>query len=124
MSENSRRSKTGIMRLWHALLYSLSGLRSAYKNEAAFRQECIVATALGIVAILVPASLTQRALMIGSLLLVLMVELLNSAVESAVDRISTENHRLAKQAKDMGSAAVFIALVNVLIVWLLVLIGL
>jgi diacylglycerol kinase (ATP) len=73
---------------------------------------------------LIPASMTQRALMIGSLLLVLMIELLNSAVESTVDRISTEDHRLAKRAKDMGSAAVFIALVNVVVVWLLVLIGL
>jgi len=112
------------MHVWYALLYSLSGLRSAYKNETAFRQECLLAVVLVIVAMLIPASMTQRALMISSLLLVLMIELLNSAVESTVDRISTEDHRLAKRAKDMGSAAVFIALVNVVVVWLLVLIGL
>ncbi len=112
------------MHVWYALLYSLSGLRSAYKNETAFRQECLLAVVLVIVAMLIPASMTQRALMISSLLLVLMIELLNSAVESTVDRISTEDHRLAKRAKDLGSAAVFIALVNVVVVWLLVLIGL
>ena len=112
------------MHVWYALLYSLSGLRSAYKNETAFRQECLLAVVLVIVAMLIPASMTQRALMISSLLLVLMIELLNSAVESTVDRISTEDHRLAKRAKDMGSAAVFIALVNVVVVWLLVLIDL
>ncbi|MCZ6718028.1 MAG: diacylglycerol kinase [Gammaproteobacteria bacterium] len=124
MSENPQESKTGPMHVWYALLYSLSGLRSAYKNETAFRQECLLAVVLVIVAMLIPASMTQRALMISSLLLVLMIELLNSAVESTVDRISTEDHRLAKRAKDLGSAAVFIALVNVVVVWLLVLIGL
>jgi len=124
MSENPQESKTGPTHVWYALLYSLSGLRSAHKNETAFHQECLLAVVLVIVAMLIPASMTQRALMISSLLLVLMIELLNSAVESTVDRISTEDHRLAKRAKDMGSAAVFIALVNVVVVWLLVLIGL
>ncbi|MCI0401472.1 MAG: diacylglycerol kinase [Gammaproteobacteria bacterium] len=124
MSENSKRGKTGLTRLWNASLYSLSGLRSAYKYESAFRQECLLAVALVMGAVFTPVSMAERALMISSVAIVLMVELLNSAIESAVDRVSIEDHQLSKRAKDMGSAAVLIALVNVVLVWLLVLIGL
>ena len=106
------KSQAGITRIWRALLYSLAGLESAFRTESAFRLEVVVA---------LPTSLTQTALLLGALLLVLMVELLNSAVEAAVDRISLEHHALAKKAKDVGSAAVLVALVNCAVIWGLVL---
>jgi diacylglycerol kinase (ATP) len=108
------KGKTGLVRIWNALFYSLSGLRSAYKNESAFRQELFLAA-------LLPIAPTQRAILIGSILLVFISELLNSAVEAVVDRVSTEHHELAKRAKDMGSAAVFVSLVNCVVLWGLVL---
>jgi diacylglycerol kinase (ATP) len=101
----------------------MSGLKAAFVHEDAFRQEAILAALLIPTALFLPASGVGKALMIASVLLVIMVELLNSAVEAAVDRISLESHRLAKRAKDIGSAAVFISLVNVLAVWILVLFG-
>jgi diacylglycerol kinase (ATP) len=116
-----QKGKTGLRRVWNALFYSLDGLRAALRHEDAFRQELIVAAVLIPVALLLPAGGVGKALMVGSVLLVLMVELLNSAVEAAVDRISFENHELAKRAKDIGSAAVFVSLVNVAVVWGLVL---
>jgi diacylglycerol kinase (ATP) len=120
-SESPHKGKTGLKRIWNALGYSLAGLGSAFKHEDAFRQEVLLAAVLIPLALLLPASGIGKALMIGSVMLVLIVELLNSAVEAAVDRISLENHRLAKRAKDIGSAAVFLSLTNVGIVWLLVL---
>jgi diacylglycerol kinase (ATP) len=121
MQESPFKGKTGIQRLWNALGYSLQGMASAFRHEDAFRQECLLAVLLIPAAILIPVGGTEKALMIASVLLVLIVELLNSAVEAAVDRISLENHRLAKRAKDIGSAAVFLSLINVAIVWGLVL---
>jgi diacylglycerol kinase (ATP) len=121
MQESPFKGKTGIQRLWNALGYSLQGMASAFRHEDAFRQECLLAVLLIPAAILIPVGGTERALMIASVLLVLIVELLNSAVEAAVDRISLENHRLAKRAKDIGSAAVFLSLINVAIVWGLIL---
>lgn len=115
--------KTGIARIWHALLYSIDGLRAAYRHEVAFRQELWLAALLIPAALLAPVSGTGKALMIASVLLVLIVELINSAVEAAVDRVSLEKHELAKRAKDFGSAAVLIALLNVPVVWGLVLVG-
>ncbi|HEX9179962.1 MAG TPA: diacylglycerol kinase, partial [Burkholderiales bacterium] len=103
--------------------YSMEGLRAALRHEDAFRQEALLAAILIPAALLLPASGVGKALMVGSVLLVLMVELLNSAVEAAVDRVSYENHELAKRAKDIGSAAVFVSLVNVPVVWGLVLFG-
>jgi diacylglycerol kinase (ATP) len=123
MQESPFKGKTGIRRLWNALGYSLQGMVSAFRHEDAFRQECLLAALLIPGAFLVHVGGTERALMIASVLLVLVVELLNSAVEAAVDRISLENHRLAKRAKDIGSAAVFLSLINVAAVWLLVLFG-
>jgi diacylglycerol kinase (ATP) len=123
MAESPYKGKTGAARIWNALRYSLDGFLAAFRHEEAFRQELLLAVVLAPVALLLPASGAGKALMIGSLLLVLIVELLNSAVEAAVDRISLENHRLAKRAKDIGSAAVFLSLVNVAVVWLLVLLG-
>jgi diacylglycerol kinase (ATP) len=117
------KGKTGLMRLRNAALYSVSGLRAAYANEAAFRQEVWVAAVLIPLACFMPASGAGKALMIGSVLLVLVVEILNTAVEALADRISNEIHVLIKNAKDFGSAAVMLALINVVLVWLFVLFG-
>ena len=117
------KGKTGLRRVWNAFCYSMDGFRAALRHEDAFRQELILAAILIPVALVLPASGLGKALMVGSVLLVLMVELLNSAVEATVDRISVENHELAKRAKDIGSAAVFLSLVNVPVVWGLVLFG-
>jgi len=122
-AESPHKGKTGLRRIWNALFYSLDGLAAAFRHEDAFRQEVLLAVILVPAAFFMPASGTGKALMIASVLLVLIVELLNSAVEAAVDRISLENHLLAKRAKDIGSAAVFLSLVNVPVVWLLVLFG-
>ncbi len=117
--ESPHKGKTGLVRLWNALGYSMAGLRAAFKHEDAFRQEVLLACVLIPLALFMRVENTHRALMIGSVLLVLIVELLNSAVEAAVDRISLENHALAKRAKDIGSAAVLLSLVNLAVVWLL-----
>jgi diacylglycerol kinase (ATP) len=121
--ESPHKGKTGLRRIWNALFYSIDGLAAALRHEDAFRQEALLALVLIPVALFLPASAIGKALMIASVFLVLVVELLNSAVEAAVDRISLENHTLAKRAKDIGSAAVLMALVNVVVVWALVLIG-
>jgi diacylglycerol kinase (ATP) len=117
------KGKTGLQRIINATGYSFSGLRDAFEHEDAFRQECLLAVVLILTAIMLPVTGLERALMIGSVLLVLIVELLNSAVEAAVDRVSLDRHTLAKRAKDIGSAAVFLSLVNVAVVWGLILIG-
>jgi len=122
-AESPHKGKTGLRRVWNALFYSIDGLVAAFRHEDAFRQEVFLAVILIPAAFFTPADGTGRALMIGAVLLVLIVELLNSAVEAAVDRVSLENHLLAKRAKDIGSAAVFISLVNVPVIWLLVLLG-
>lgn len=121
--ESPHKGKTGLKRVWNAFFYSMDGLRAAFRHEHAFRQEMLLAALLIPSALLLPVSGTGKALMIAVVLLVLIVELLNSAVEAAVDRISLDNHELAKRAKDIGSAAVFLALVNVPVVWGLVLFG-
>ena len=117
MNESPFKGKTGLRRVWNAFNYSLSGLRAAYACEDAFRQEALLAALLIPLALYLPVSGIARALMISSVLLVLIVELLNSAVEATVDRISLDNHRLAKRAKDIGSAAVLFSLINVIVVW-------
>jgi diacylglycerol kinase (ATP) len=108
---------TGITRVFKAVGNSLSGFRSAYHTEAAFRQEVWLAAILIPVALLVDVALLERVLLIGSVLLVMIVELLNSSLEAVVDRISLERHDLSKHAKDVGSAAVLLALINFLAVW-------
>lgn len=123
MMESPYKGKTGLRRVWNAFHYSVDGLRAAYRHEDAFRQEVWLAVVLIPLALFLPANGIGHALMIGALLLVLIVELLNSAIEAAVDRISLENHRLAKRAKDIGSAAVLMALLNVVVVWSCVLLG-
>lgn len=114
---------TGPSRLRAALLYSLAGLTAAWRHEAAFRQELWLALVLIPAALFMPVGGTGRALMVGSVLMVLVVELLNSAIEAVVDRVSLEHHHLAKRAKDAGSAAVFLSLLNVVVIWTLVLLG-
>ncbi|WP_445402346.1 diacylglycerol kinase [Zobellella sp. An-6] len=114
--------KTGLSRIISAGGYSLQGLKSAYRNEAAFRQECWLAAVLLPLAIWWEVGLVARVLLVGSLVLVLVVELLNSAVEAVVDRIGPEHHELAGRAKDMGSAAVLLTLLLAILTWVLVLI--
>src|SRR4030088_37292 len=111
MQESPFKGRTGLERLWNALGYSLQGMASAFRHEDAFRQECLLAAVLIPPALLIPVGGTERGVMIASVLLVLIVELLNSAVDAAVDSISLENHRLAKRAKNIGSAAVFLSLI-------------
>lgn len=124
MSEESPfKGKTGFQRVWNALHYSLAGLRAAFSGEDAFRQEVLLAALLIPASLVLPVGGVGRALMIASVLLVLIVELLNSAIEAAVDRVSLDRHHLSKRAKDIGSAAVLLALINVLLVWLCVLAG-
>ena len=117
------KGKTGLRRVFNALFYSLDGFRAAFQHEDAFRQEALLAAVMIPLALFLPVSGLGKALMVGAVLLVLIVELVNSAVEATVDRISLENHQLAKRAKDIGSAAVFVSLVNVAAVWALVLFG-
>ncbi|TCJ15338.1 diacylglycerol kinase [Parasulfuritortus cantonensis] len=118
---NEFKGKTGAKRVWNALFYSMAGFKAAFKHEDAFRQETILAAFMIPAAFLLADAAVARALMIGSVLLVLLVELINSAIEATVDRISLENHKLAKRAKDIGSAAVFVSLVNVVVIWSLIL---
>ena len=119
--ESPYKGKTGLRRAWNAFHYSLAGLEAAYRCEDAFRQEVWLAALLLPAAFLLPVDGVGRALMIASVLLVLVVELLNSAIEAVVDRVSLENHRLAKRAKDIGSAAVLVSLLTVVVVWTCVL---
>lgn len=118
--ESPYKGKTGIKRLINAFGYSLAGFKAAYKHEDAFRQEVLLAAILIPLALWMPLLAINKALMIASVLLVIIVELLNSAIEATVDRISLENHNLAKRAKDIGSAAVLLSLINVIVVWSLV----
>jgi diacylglycerol kinase (ATP) len=104
----------------NAIGYSIAGLAAAAKHEAAFRIELILVALLAPAALWLGESGVERALLVGCLLLVLIVELLNSAIEATLDRISFENHRLAKRAKDIGSAAVMLSLVNAAVIWLLI----
>lgn len=120
---NGHKGKTGMRRVWNALFYSMAGFRAAFKHEDAFRQEVVLAAILIPAAFYLADAAIARALMVGSVLLVLVVELLNSAIEATVDRISLENHQLAKRAKDIGSAAVFVSLLNLVVVWGLILAG-
>ena len=115
------KGKTGLKRVWNAFFYSLAGLRAAIRHEDAFRQEVLLALILVPAALFMPVGGIGKALMIGSVLVVLIVELLNSAVEAAVDHTSLDHHQLAKRAKDIGSAAVLLSLLNIVLVWLLVL---
>lgn len=111
---------TGIKRIVDATGYSMAGLQAAWRNESAFRQESMLAILLTPLAILLGDSKVEVALLIATLFIVLIVELLNSAIEATIDRIGLEHHELAGRAKDLGSAAVFLSLGLVACVWLLI----
>ncbi len=104
------KGKRGLRRIANALRYSSDGLRAAWSGEDAFRQEVLLAAAMVPIAVLLPLTVVERLLLIGSVVFVLIVEILNSAIEAAIDRHSFEINPLAKQAKDLGSAAVMLAL--------------
>jgi diacylglycerol kinase (ATP) len=114
-------NNTGFRRLVNATFFSIAGLRAAWRNEAAFRQECALAAVLTPAAFWVGQTAIERSLLIGTCWLVLVVELLNSAVEAVVDRVGTDHHKLSGRAKDLGSAAVFVSLALTALVWGLVL---
>ena len=120
--ESPYKGKTGLNRLINALKYSIAGTLAAFKHEDAFRQEVFLFLILAPIALFLTNVPSERALMIGSLILIIIIELLNSAVEATVDRISIKHHKLAKRAKDIGSAAVFFSLINSVIIWLIILI--
>lgn len=122
--ESPFKGKTGVRRLLNAFGYSLDGLRAAFHHEDAFRQLSLLALLLVPLALfVVDATPLARALLVASSIATLIIELLNSAIEAAVDHTSLERHPLAKRAKDMGSAAQLLGLVNLLLVWGLVLFG-
>lgn len=108
---------TGIIRIIKAFGYSVQGVRAVFATEAAFRQELALCAALLPVALWLEVSAVERALLIASLLLVLIVELLNSAIEALVDRVGTDHHELSGKAKDAGSAAVLVALLLAAVIW-------
>jgi diacylglycerol kinase (ATP) len=112
-----------LRRRWNALFYSLDGLAAAFRHEDAFRIEVLLSLILVPLALHMHVSGVAKALMVGSILLVLIAELVNSSIEAITDRISLENHVLAKRAKDMGSAAVMLSLINVVAVWLIIAFG-
>ncbi len=118
--ESVHKGKRGLRRIVNAFNYSMSGLRLAYRHEHAFRQEILGAAILLPVACLLPVVPVERVLLIGTILLVLIVELLNSSIEAAVDRAGLDTHHLAKRAKDIGSAAVFLALILLATTWFLI----
>jgi diacylglycerol kinase (ATP) len=111
------KGKTGFKRLINAFGYSIAGTLAAFKHEDAFRQEVILTAILTPIAIYYGETAIDQALMISSLLLIIIVELLNSSIEATVDRISVKHHKLAKRAKDIGSAAVFFSLINAAMIW-------
>lgn len=111
---------TGLARIYKAVGYSVKGLTAAWKNEAAFRQETVAAICAIILAFWLDVDVTTRILLIASVMLVIIVEVINSAIESVVDRIGSELHELSGRAKDMGSAAVFLAILLALFIWITV----
>ena len=115
------KSKSGLRRIFSAFTYSLDGFRSAWKHEHAFRQELILFVIGTVVALLLHISAFEKLMLIGVLVLVLIVELINSAIEAVVDRISLERHPLSKNAKDFGSAAVLLAFLLAAAAWAVVL---
>jgi diacylglycerol kinase (ATP) len=121
--ESPYKGKTGLRRLINAFGYSVEGIKAAYKNEDAFRQEVRLAVVLIPLAVYLGKTGIEQALMIGSVMLVIIVELLNSSIEATVDRVSLDHHKLAKRAKDIGSAAVLFSLVNLAVVWGLLIFG-
>lgn len=112
----------GLRRIFLAFLHSLEGLGAAFKHEAAFRQECVAALVLVPVALLLEIPVYAQIVLVGAIALVLITELLNTAVENCIDYISFEKHPFAKRAKDIGSAAVFLSMTFAGLAWALILI--
>jgi len=121
--KNPHKGVTGIRRLANALGYSLAGLAAAYRSEQAFRQAVLAAAILIPIALWLPVTPAERALLIASAVLVTIVELINSGIEAAVDRVSFKKHPLSKRAKDIASAAVLLSLINAVVVWSVILLG-
>lgn len=117
IDQNPHKGNRGLTRAWHAAKNSWCGLVYAFLEESAFRQELALFVLLTPLALFLPISHLEKALLISSLIMVLVVELLNSSVEAAIDRISFEHHDLSKRAKDFGSAAVMLALLIALLMW-------
>ena len=117
------KGRRGLARLTAAIRHSARGLAEAFRHEDAFRQEQLLALVLFPAGLWLGRDGVQRALLLGSVLLVLIVELLNSAIEAVVDRISLDDHTLARRAKDLGSAAVMLSLATLTVIWLVVLLG-
>lgn len=113
--------KAGIARIYDATGYSMKGLKAAWINEAAFRQEVVLCFLLTIATFVFTITDVERVVLIGSLVLILLAELLNSAIEAVVDRIGSEWHELSGRAKDIGSAAVFVSLVFAALTWAIIL---
>ena len=116
------KSKSGLRRIFSAIVYSIDGLRSAWKNEHAFRQELVVVVIGIITALVLKVSAFEKLMMIAVLILILIVELINSAIEAVVDRVSLERHSLSKNAKDFGSAAVLLTCLIAIATWTVILI--
>jgi diacylglycerol kinase (ATP) len=112
------KKSTGLLRIFNATKYSLKGLKSAIKHEAAFRQELILLGLAYVIVMLVDFSIYERILLLGSIGVVMITELINSAIECVVDRIGHERHELSGRAKDYGSAAVFLSLLLTVILWI------
>ncbi|WP_284109821.1 diacylglycerol kinase [Acinetobacter pittii] len=117
------KGKSGLKRILNATGYSISGFKAAYKNEAAFRQIVLINIILIPVSFFLDVSRSEHVLLIIVCLFAMIVELFNSAIETVVDRVSLEKHQLSKNAKDMGSAAQFVALSIIAITWLIILLG-
>jgi len=114
------KSKSGPKRILSAFFYSIDGLRTAWRYEHAFRQELAITVPGMVVALMIPVTALERVILIGVLLLVLIVELLNSAIEATVDRVSLERNPLSKNAKDLGSAAVMLSMLMAAVAWMLI----
>ena len=116
----TNRKKRGIRRIINAFRYSFAGYKAAWKNEEAFRQECIVAIFVIPIGLWLGRTMTQRALLIGVYLIIPLIELLNASIEAIVDRMGPERHLLSGRAKDLGSAAVLLSICMAIIVWVFI----
>jgi diacylglycerol kinase (ATP) len=118
------KSKSGVKRMVAAFFYSIAGLKAAWNSEHAFRQELLLVCPATVVALVLPVSALEKLMLIGVLVLVLIIELINSAIEAIVDRVSLERHPLSKNAKDFGSAAVMLTLLLAIATWTVILLPL
>jgi diacylglycerol kinase (ATP) len=126
MAENEQqvsefKSKSGVKRIFSAFFYSIDGFKAAWRDEHAFRQELLLVVPGVIVALLLHIPPLHKLALVAVLLLILIVELINSAIEAVVDRVSFEHHPLSKNAKDLGSAAVFLSFVLAVATWCVIL---